>query len=245
MLLNPKILLDQAWDIYKKRFKIFLGIMIPPVIFSFLVGSFVAMGTNLLHLNSSLFGLFGIIILILSAILALGGIVIQLWSHTALLYAIKDREENINIKESYRRGWNKITSYLWVSLLSGLIISGGFFLFFVPGLIFLIWFSLASFILIYEGKKGWSALMTSREYIKGNWWSVFWRFLFIGLIFWLFLYLLNILADFSLSSVFEKIYFYIGYVLSAPLVTIYLSLIYENLKTNSADSAVQNSEVKK
>lgn len=238
LLLSLKTLLDQTWGIYKKRFKVFFGIMIPPVIVSFLLGLFIAFGTILLNSNSALFGVLGIIVLTISAILTLAGVVAQIWSHTALLYAIKDREENIGIKESYRRGWGKIISYFWISLLSGFIISGGFLLFFVPGLIFLIWFSLASFVLIYEGKRGWLALMSSREYIKGNWWAVFWRFLFIGIIFWLFFYSLNILTGFGVEGSFEKVYLYIGYVLSAPVVTIYLSLIYENLKANSADSTV-------
>lgn len=245
LLLNSKILLEQTWGIYKKRFKVFFGIMIPPVIVSFALGLFIALGTILLHSNSAILGVLGIVVLTISAVLTLAGVVAQIWSHTALLYAIKDREENIGIKESYRRGWNKIISYFWISILSGFIISGGFLLFFVPGLIFLIWFSFASFVLIYEGKRGWSALMSSREYIRGNWWAVFWRFLFIGIIFWLFLYLLNILTGFGTVKAFERIYFYIGYVLSAPVVTIYLSLIYENLKASSADSSVQNSEVKK
>lgn len=239
MLLNSTTLLNQAWEIYKKQFKIFSGIMIPPVIVYLLASLFSVSGISLLNSNSTILEIFGIIVLVLSLVLVLGGILIQLWSHTALLCAIKNRKEDIDIKESYKRGWNKIISYFWISFLSGLIISGGFILFFIPGLIFLIWFILAQFILIYEGKKGWSALMSSREYIKGNWWMVFWRFLFIGLIFGFFLCLLDLSAKFVVTNAFKEIYFYIGYILSVPMVTIYLSLVYENLKANSGDSDIQ------
>ena len=193
----------------------------------------------------SLIGL-GLALLAFSAVLTLGGIITQLWSQTALLYAIKDREENIGIKESYRRGWSKIASYFWVSLLSGLIISGGTFLFFVPGLIFFVWFSLASFILISEDKRGWSALSSSKNYIRGNWWAVFWRFLCIGIIVWLFFYLLTVIANFTNIPAIEKIYSCIGYILLVPMITIYPFLIYENLKKiKSSDFSVQNTELKK
>ncbi len=246
MLLNAKILLDQAWEIYKKRPRIFLEIMAFPVFASLLLSAFLTLGAGLLRLDSALFNGLGFGMLILAVILTLGLIIIQLWSQTALLHAIKDREENIGTKESYRRGWNKIVSYFWISFLSGLIISGGFFLFFVPGLIFLIWFSLASFTLISENKKGWPALLASKNYIRGNLWGVFWRFLFIGTLAYLFLYLLNVLASFIAIPAIEEIYFYIGYMIMSPVVTIYLFLVYENLKKIRNDSSVyQEPEQKK
>ena len=245
-MLSAKILLDQAWEIYKKRFKVFLGIVILPVIVLPLFVFFLMLGAILLSSNSTFLNGLGLAVLILSAVLTLGGIIIQLWSQIALLYAIKDREENIGIKESYRRGWGKIISYFWVSFLSGIIITGGLFLFFVPGLIFFIWFSLASFVFISENKKGWSALLASKKYVRGNWLGVFWRFLCIAVISWLFFYLLTILASFVAVPAIEKIYFYVGYVLLTPMVTIYSFLIYENLKKiHSGDSVVQAFEAKK
>lgn len=248
MLISATTLLNQAWKIYKKRFKVFFGIITLSVIIPLLLVFFLMLGLSLLSLSAVLLNGLGFATIILSVALIFGSIVIQLWSQAALLCAIKDREENISIKESYRRGWNKIISYFWVSFLSGIIITGGIFLFFVPGLIFFIWFSLASFVFISENKKGWSALMASKEYVRGNWWGIFWRFLFIGTIAYLFLYSFNVLAIFTVVSVIDikKIYFYIGYLLLAPMVTIYLFLIYENLKKiNSTDSVVQEIEAKK
>ncbi|KKR53597.1 MAG: hypothetical protein UT90_C0006G0009 [Parcubacteria group bacterium GW2011_GWA1_40_21] len=246
LLINAKILLDQAWGIYKKRLRVFLGIMAFPIFASLLLTAFLLLDVSLLRAHSAFFNMLGLGILILSGFLTLGVIVIQLWSQIALLYAIKDREENIGIKESYRRGWSKIISYFWVSFLSGIIIAGGTFLFFVPGLIFFIWFSLASFVFISENKKGWAALAASKDYVKGNWRAVFWRFLFIGIIAYLFLYLFNALAVFTDTLVIDKIYIYIGYALLTPMVTIYSFLIYENLKKiHSSDLVVQSVELKK
>jgi len=243
MLLNAKILLDQAWEIYKKRPRVFLGIMTFPVFASLLLTAFSLLGASLLRLESAFFNALGLGMLMSSGVLTLGIIIIHLWSQTALLYAIKDREENIGIKESYRRGRNKIVSYFWISFLSGVVMAGGTLLFFVPGLVFFIWFSLASFVFISENKKGWSALMASKEYVKGNWRAVFWRFIFIGVISWLFFYLLTVLASFAAISGTVKI---IGYGLLTPMVTIYLFLIYENLKKlHLSGSEAQNIETKK
>lgn len=249
MLLSPKILLNQAWEIYKKRFKVFLGIIALPIFVLLpIVAVFLILAMVFLHFDSlSILALFvsplGVGLMLILTLVSFVG---QLWSQVALLYAIKDREENIGIKESYRRGWGKITSYFWISLLSGFVIAGGTFLFFVPGLIFFVWFSLASFVLIYENKKGWQALLASKEYVKGNWWRVFWRLLFIGTIIWLFFYLINVISGLVTVLDIGDILFCVGYLLLIPIVTIYLVLIYESLKKiNQVDSGVQNPELKK
>ena len=38
-------------------------------------------------------------------------IVVNLWSGVSILYAVKEREQKIGIKESFKRGWHKILSY--------------------------------------------------------------------------------------------------------------------------------------
>ncbi len=228
---------------------VFLGIMTLPVfVLLAIVAIFITLAMILLRFDSmSIFTLFlGPFGLGLMSVLTLVSFVSQLWSQVALLYAIKDREENIGIKESYHRGWGKITSYFWISFLSGFIIAGGAFLFFVPGLILFIWFSLASFVLISENKKGWSALMASKGYVRGNWWQLFWRFLFIGTIIWLFFYLINVISGLVTVLDIGDILFCVGYLLLIPIVTIYLFLIYESLKkTRNDDSVYQELERKK
>ena len=240
-MLNAKILLDQAWGIYKKRFKVFLGIMTLPIFVLLpIFVAFLILIMILLHFDSmSILALFvSPLGLGLMSTLTLVSFISHFWSQIALLYAIKDREENVGIKESYRRGWGKIISYFWISLLFGFIITGGTIFFFIPGLIFFVWFSLASFVLISDNKKGWQALLTSKEYVKGNWWSVFWRFLFIGTITWLFFHLINVLSVLINVLVIGDILFCVGYLLIVPLVTIYLFLIYENLKRVKAGKLV-------
>ena len=172
----------QAWAIYKQRLGTFLGVMAIPMLIMVVLLAVLAGGGLLgVSLLSSKFAAGGIGLLILLAILFFVIIFIsQAWGQTALLYAVKDSQEKIGVMESYRRGWHKIFSYWWVGLLTGFITLGGFLLLIVPGIIFATWFSLAVFILIAEDLKGMNALLKSKEYVKGKWGGVFWRFFFIG-----------------------------------------------------------------
>ncbi len=229
-------ILGQAWTIYKQRIGTFLGILIIPtlvygLIFGiFFVVSVVFLGVKLLFFRNidSLFatGVIGVILLCLLVIFLFLMVIIGItWMHTALLYAIKDSQEKIGVIESYKRGWRKIISYWWVSLLMSFIILGGFPFLIVPGIIFAIWFSLALFILIAEDLKGMNALLKSREYVRGRWWSIAWRFLFIAA-----LYLVITFFSFPFLWFFGPIIFIIELFLLYPLAIIYGFLVYSNLR---------------
>lgn len=151
-------------------------------------------------------------------------IILQLWSQAALLFAIKDSEENIGVKESYRRGWKKIGSIFWVGLLSGIIVVGGYLLFVVPGIIFAVWFSLALYIVIAEGLGGMNAILKSKEYVRGYWWEVFWRFIFIGLV------IIGINIAVMLLGLVIPVLPNLLMIFLTPLTVIYTFLVYKNLK---------------
>ena len=229
---NVIVLLGDAWSIYKQRLGTFLGVMIIPTLitvilgavltssgflsFSFLFSGQVVAGTGLLFFLAILF-----VIIIF---------IIQIWSQIALLYVIKDREENIGVREAYRSGWRKIFSYLWVVLLVGLVVLGGFLLLIVPAIIFAVWFSLANFVLIAEDIKGVKALRKSKEYVKGKWGGVFWRFLFIGALSVILSQILILVFAFLPSPFKVGIIQFVTGLFLTPLVVIYSFLIYNNLK---------------
>lgn len=233
-------ILGQAWSLYKQRLGTFLGVMIIPMLV--LIGLLVVLAGGIflgLTLLSSKFAAGGIGLLIILAIVFLLAIFIsQAWGQTALLYAIKDSQEGIGVVEAYRRGWHKILSYWWVSLLVGFITMGGFLLLVVPGIIFAVWFSLAVFVLIAEDLKGMNALLKSKEYVKGKWGSILWRFFFIGALS-LIISLIPVLIFSFLKIAFsapeisrfgaEISRFVIGLFLT-PLVMAYSFLVYSNLK---------------
>ncbi len=172
---KPTALLSEAWKLYKSRFKTFLGVVILPVLFVLLVFKIyemlfeyyydISVGSRIVFL----------------LVLILGMAFVQFWSQIALIFAIKD-DEDIGIKESYRRGWRKIGSFVWVSILTMFIVIGSGVFFVILGIIFAVWFAFTFFIVAGEDLKGMDAVLKSREYVRGYWWQVFWRFLFLYVI---------------------------------------------------------------
>lgn len=226
-------MLGEAWSLYKPRMGTFLGITIMPGVV--LAGLFIVLASGGLVLGPVLFSpkltALGVGLLILFAILFVVVVLIsQMWGQTALLSAIKDSRETIGIKDAYRRSWSKILSYWWVSLLASFVTVGGFLLFLIPGIIFAVWFSLALFVFISEDVQGMNALLKSREYVKGRWWSIFWRFLFIGLLFLIVSMIpLLIFSVLKIPYLGEISRFAIGLFLT-PLIMIYAFLVYGHLK---------------
>ncbi len=104
-------------------------------------------------------------------------IIWELWVYTALIFAVKEHDQQINLKNLLLSVKDKVAPLFWVSLLSGLMVLGGFILFVIPGIIFAIWFCLARYVFAFEGKKGLMASWRSKELVRGYWWPVFGRLL--------------------------------------------------------------------
>lgn len=237
-------LLGQAWTIYKQRLTIFAGIMVIPMIMMLIMSGLSVFLSDTERVKSfftffpSEFTGAGFWLLIIVTILFFLALLIgNLWGQMALLYAIRDSSEGIGIKESYRRGWHKIASYLWISILAAFITLGGFLLLIVPGIIFAIWFSLAMFVLVSEDLKGMNALLRSKEYVKGHWGGVWWRLIFIsGLNIVIYIIPAIILGLIKIPFGEQISQFVVGLLLG-PLATIYLFLVYSNLKSIKGEVA--------
>lgn len=154
-------------------------------------------------------------------IFAVAGIAFSIASSVAIVLALAgDRE----IIAAYRDSAPYLLTYLWLSILSGLIIFGGFVLFLAPGFIFSIWFIFGVYVLVLENKTGIRALFLSKEYVKGYWWHILGRLvaLFaVVLIPSLFLAMGAPVSSFV--NAFIGIFF-------GPFMAAYLYLLYKNLK---------------
>ncbi len=228
-------ILGQSWSLYKQRLGTFLGIMIIPVLVIIMLFAILAVGGSLfvvLFLSKLASGGLGLILLlsILTFLFLIVIFLVQVWGQTALLYAIKDSQEGIGVVESYRRGWHKILPYWWIILLSMVITAGGFILLVVPGIIFAIWFSLAIFVLISEDKKGMSALLKSKEYVKGKWGGVLWRLFFISVTSFIISLVVAFIFGILKVPFGSQISNLIIVLFVTPLVVTYSFLIYSNLK---------------
>ena len=235
-LLGVSALLSQTWSIYKKRFWVFSGVMIIPIVVLIISTALMAGGVLVwLTAFSSKFAISGILLVPLMVLLFLIIFISQIWGQTALLYAVKDSQEKIGIKESYEKGGHKLSSYVWVAILAGVITFGGFVLLIVPGLIFSVWFSMALFVLIAEDLTGMDALLKSKEYVRGKWGGVFWRTFFIGILYVIIYYVPTLILDFFKVPFAGQVVNLISGLFLSPFIMTYLFLLYNNLKSLKGD----------
>jgi len=170
-------------------------------------------------------------------------IVSYTWGHAAFIFQIM--ENQAGVIESFSKSKKKVIQLILMSLLLGLIIMAGWFLFVIPGIIFWLWFSLSSIALIAEDLKAIEALKKSKFYVQGRLLAVLGRFLAIFAFFIGLLILTTIpvqLARFLgikiLSFIFLLAQLFLAFLFN-PFFTIYSFLIYKNLKNIKAYSNPQ------
>jgi hypothetical protein len=79
----------------------------------------------------------------------------------------------VDVEASYRYGLKRLWSVILVSILVGLVVAVGFILLVIPGIIFLVFLSVAIPVLIVEGRRGTEAMGRSWNLVKGNFWHAF------------------------------------------------------------------------
>jgi len=246
------VLFSQTWSIYKKRFFTLMLIMLVPIIVIASLSAFLAIGsTSLIFFIYSKFSLGGLAILpmILIAAIFIGIFIlfIQLWGPLALMYAVSHNEERMGFIQAYKISLSKMRPFSWLLFLVCFITLGGFALLIVPGIIFSILFTFAIFIFINEDLRGMNALLKSRDYIKDIWWSVLSRLLVVGLLSFIISLLIGLItpsSHFSITSiVLSSVIKLSSYLLLFPFSTVFLYVLYSNvkeMKRNSLSTVPEN-----
>jgi hypothetical protein len=216
-LLRIEELLNRSWEIFKDRVGTLILLCLLSIAFM-IVPFGIFFGTGYLfsiafpYSKTALIasgGLVGVI----------AGLIGAFWGFTAFIFAVVDKR--LGIKDALEKGWQRFGAFIWLFSLLGYIVTGGFLLFIIPGVIFSVWFIFAQFILASEDEKGMDALLKSKEYVKGYGFDVFLRLFVIWLI----------------SAVIGMIPF-IGSILSIlfmPFMMIFTYLIYEDLRSVKGD----------
>jgi len=210
-------LFRDSWEVYIRRIGVLMGLYLLAILFLVLpVGVFTLFGAAvsiaLPDLSGPLVGagiLTGMVV----------GIVALFWGLAAMVYAVAD--DTLDMKSALKRGWSRVWAFAWVFSLAGFIVTGGFLLLVVPGIIFSVWFFLSQFVLAVEDERGMRALLKSKAYLQGNFFEVLFRLFII----WL------------LSSAIGMVPI-LGAVLSllfVPYMMIYGWLIYDDLRPKSGD----------
>jgi hypothetical protein len=272
---GPIILLKQAWHIYRERFWVLLEISLIPtlliLILVLLAGGGLAAGSVLGFRPDKILLIVGIILAIL---VYLAVIYIALWSQTALLFAVKGTDQKVGFKQSFSQAYHKVFSLLGAALLVGLVVGGlmlvggaiifALYAFILPhtplfysiegvlGFILALWaiklafeFSLASYVVVGDNTKALSAVMRSRDYIKGYWWRVFWRLIFLimfAIVYHLFFgvvaYGITKLIPGTAGAAIGQVINLVASLVITPLYIVYAYQIYAHLRAVKGESQI-------
>ncbi len=171
---------------------------------------------------------------------------------TVLYVATRKEDEDSSVKAAVQWLFKNAVPLLFVYILSGLIIFGGIILFIIPGIIAAISLTFAQYVYVVEGKRGMSALLSSRALVKGRFWMVFRKI--IGFVF------LSTLPVLAFGMVYGLAALFLGagqavsltgevlmQVVSAVMTVINIHAmyhLYSALKTSQSEEMVKNKYIK-
>lgn len=181
-MLSASEIVKESWELYKKSWKkiwVYLVLLLIPTL------ALSALSTISLYLSvyipSSTLASSVIILLVIAA-----SIVFTLWASIALartMGAIYKNEQASDWRLAFSNSSHLILPVIWTSILVALIVLGGTILLIIPGIIFSIWYSFTFYTVIFEDKRGFNALSSSKALVVGRWWRIFWRLFVPGIIF--------------------------------------------------------------
>jgi hypothetical protein len=126
--------------------------------------------TTILHLLDGLITLVGVNLIVLCALRRM----------QAGQRMLRPLDEGIEV---YREAAHLLGPFVWVSVLQVLAIAVGAVLLVVPGLVAYVWLYFSQYALIFDGRRSWSALLYSRDLMRGSFFRVALRIV-VFLAFW-------------------------------------------------------------
>ena len=200
----PLVLLKESMHFYATHFMLLAGI--------FLIPTAVDITSTLLSL-----GFAGDVV----------SFVVGTFSYIALILAIDNPKGIGTIQHAFQVSTPIFFRYLFVSIIVGFLVMLGIFALLLPGLLFMVWFMPASFVVVLENRGVEETLKQSREYARGRWSPIFLRLVVLGL------FIFAVISPFAfLSGVtgVGEVGIYIVAWLLTPLSYIYLYLLYREVR---------------
>jgi hypothetical protein len=180
--------LDQAVNLTKDHFGVFLGICAVLLIPYELIGGLIqASMLSKLPPNPTQeqqMQLLAGVARVTLPLLVLGVFVITPITNAALIYAIANAylEKPISVGGSFKLAFQRIFTLIWTWILVGLAFSLGTLLCVVPGILAYFWFALATQVVVIESVGGFTAMKRSKDLMGGNIGAFFVLTLLLGLI---------------------------------------------------------------
>ncbi len=198
-------LFAESYSLYKEHVTALVTLVVAPLALLGLGELLSAHGSNLL-----------------GAALSILGFLLFVPSGIAMLLNLS---KGLRVPEAYRAGLALCIPAIWVSILMYFVMIGGFILLIIPGLILSVSLSFGLFVLVFENKRGLTALQQSREYVRGYWWAIVGRFLALLIPIEIVLVISTLIFGQEIGSV---VYFVIM-IAVAPFYAVYYYKIYSNL----------------
>lgn len=176
------MLIKNALKIYQQRFWSFVAMGLAPILGAIpLLVSVSLFLVSLLVRDQDI----GLIIKIILGILGLASVVVAIYialaAQAGFILILKNSGSKFG--EAFKAGRGYAWPLFAVGLLVGIFVLLWSILFIIPGIIFAVYYGQAYFVLLFEDKKGMSALKRSKELVKNYWWPVAGRNLLLGLVF--------------------------------------------------------------
>jgi hypothetical protein len=247
-------ILSGAFEIYRDNAQglllIVAVVVVPLSVLSFLLSHFLFApdtkdvfvgGQTVTITEGRSFGL----ILLASLTAAAIAVIISAVLQAALLRAATQATigDRVDLDASYRWGFQRFASVLWVSILVGVSVGIGFLLLIIPGIILLVMFEASVPVVVVEGQRGTQAMRRSWDLVRGHFWHVLGVIVVTALITAVVSGILGAIG--SANAVLSLIFTTIAQIIVAPFSALVTVLLYLDLRarTEGVDAATLRAQL--
>ncbi|MEK7168493.1 MAG: hypothetical protein AAB778_00600 [Patescibacteria group bacterium] len=169
-LKTPVEYIKEAWGIYTKKenFVLFAKVMAVVVILTSAIGYLISY-----FYSSNDWQNVGFVVLTLLSI------VVGIWSQTVKYFVVL--KIGNTEKEIFRLGYKNMLKFFLISLVVGLIVLVGLVLLVIPAIMFGVWYSFSTWLVLDKNMGVFEALKQSKAMVKGRFWKVLGRTVTFGL----------------------------------------------------------------
>ncbi len=107
---------------------------------------------------------------------------------------IVSKKGQISLDNTIKQSIGFIIPALLVGIINSIIVFGGFFVFLIPGFLFLLFFLFSVYEVVFSNKKGLDALRSSMSIVTQNFWGIFGRLLLLVAMFFVISLIVGLLA---------------------------------------------------
>ena len=232
-------LFENSWKTYVENFKGLVTISLYSLfgMIAVLIGVVLVSGlTAFIGFKGQESLLIRIVLIALIIVVSAVSLAVAIWYSTRSKAGIYLMIKNNfgSVKESWEESKKIFWPFFWLSLLVSVLVFLWMLLLFIPGIIFAVFYSFAMIIFVFEGKKYMSSIKASKNLVQGYWWPVFGRLAFLGLVIYLFSWLLGISVSATennvILSTFLSFLNSIIILIISPFLYVYSAQLYQGLK---------------